>query len=150
MPIQISMPVKPEPEEITRIVKEMARRSTDATIDKIVKHVLANSADSTAIANTTTETNFSLNTSVSTVIWRVGGIIRLTASGVYSTTGTPTLTFRVKLGSTNLVVFTAKTGINNASNASWRLEAEIVCRSIGSSGTVMASGTRAGEYQQAS
>ena len=40
-----------------------------------------------------------------------------------------------------MVLFTAKTGINNASNQSWRIEAALICRTTGATGTVMALGT---------
>lgn len=128
-------------DSLRSLFKEFGRRAVDGTIDKSIKHILANTADSSAIADTLSETNFSLNASLSTTQYYPGRIFKLSASGVYSTTGTPTLTFRVKIGSTNIVVFTAKTGINNASNQSWKIEATIVTRSTGATGTVMGYGT---------
>lgn len=128
------------PVQISRVIDNISRRAVDGTVDETAKYKLANTSDSSAISDTASETNFSTTRTLSSSLWKVGGIFRLTASGVYSTTGTPTLTFRVKLGSTNVVVFTAKTGINNASNQSWLIEADIVCRTTGSSGTIMGYG----------
>ena len=122
-------------------IKEIMRRGTDGTSDRVLKHILANTADSSAIHTTASETNFSLTQTVSTTQYYPGRIFKVSASGVYSTTGTPTLLFKVKIGSTTIVTFTARTGINNASNQSWRVEATIVCRTTGSSGTVMGYGT---------
>lgn len=139
--INVSLPQNVDP-AISRAIKEIARRSVDGAVEnyRALKHRLANTADSSPIANTASETNFDVNRSLSTIQMQPGRIFKLRAYGVYSTTGTPTLQFRVKVGSTNLVVFTAKTGINNASNQSWMLEAEIVVRSLGASGTVMTAG----------
>lgn len=128
---------------LVRAIRSIAFRATDGSHEgqRVMRHLLANTADSSAISNTASETNFSVNEVLGSPIFQPGRIIRVIASGVYSTTGTPTLIFKVKFGSTALVTFTAKTGINNASNQSWRLEATIVCRSTGASGTVMAFGT---------
>lgn len=128
-------------DDIANVIKTLSRKSVDGTLDKVLKHVLGNTADSSAISNTNSETNFSLNSTLSISQFFPGRIFKLSACGVYSTTGTPTLTFRVKFGSTNLVVFGAKTGISAASNQSWRIESSIVCRTTGASGTVMAYGS---------
>ena len=142
MPIRLGAQIKDTDwPALVSTLKEIMRRGTDGTIDKVVKHILANTADSAAIASTTDETNFSLNASLSTTQYYPGRIFKLSASGVYSTTGTPTLTFRVRIGSTSMVLFTAKTGTNNASNQSWRIEATLICRTTGATGTVMALGT---------
>lgn len=103
--------------------------------------ILTNTADSSAIASSASENNFSVNRVIVPPMWKAGGILRVRIGGVYSTTGTPTLTLRLKLGSTNILVFGAKAGINNASNQSWLVLADIICRTLGSSGTVMAQGS---------
>ena len=128
------------PLPIANILAKIDRTYVNGSIDKVVKHKLANTSDSSAIASTASETNFDITYTLSTVMMQPGRIFKIVANGVYSTTGTPTLLFKVKWGSTDLVTFTARTGINNASNQSWQVEAWIVVRSIGASGTVMASG----------
>lgn len=129
--------------DIGGVLEEIKRRGADASIvgQRILRHLLVNTADSSAIASTASETNYSLNEALSSSFFYPGRIFKLTAAGVYSTTGTPTLVFKILFGSTTLLTFTAKTGINNASNQSWRIEAEITCRSNGATGTVMVDGT---------
>lgn len=76
-----------------------------------------------------------------------GGGLRVTAAGRYSTTGTPTLTFTLMYGGTGGVTLAASSAITTGSgvtNLTWRLQAEIICRTIGTSGTVMTIGEVSG------
>src|SRR3990167_7194079 len=139
IPISTINPAIPIP--VALALKTLARRSVDGTVQTACKHAAGNTADSSAVDDTNTEENFTTNVTIPSTFFRVGSLVKIIASGVYSTTGTPTLLFRVKFGSTNLVVFTAQTGVNNASNLAWNLEAHLVVRSLGSSGTLMAFGT---------
>lgn len=66
--------------------------------------------------------------------------IRLVAMGYFSTTGTPSLTFRMKMGGTEVISSGAITTPSGASNAGWRAEFVLTVRSAGASGTVAASG----------
>lgn len=132
--------LKELPISVANILNTIANKSVDGSVDKVLKHKLANTADSTALASSAAEQNFSTNYTLSISMMFPGRIFKIIATGVYSTTGTPTLLFRVKFGTTNLVIFTARTGINNASNQSWMIEALIAVRSTGASGSVMASG----------
>lgn len=71
----------------------------------------------------------------------VGTTIRITAGGYLSCTGTPTLDIDCDLGGTEVCNTGAITLASGLSNAGWRLEIEIVCRSTGATGSVVASGT---------
>lgn len=122
------------------VLKEICRRAVDGTIDRALKHKITNTADSSAIASTTDETAFSVTQDLSAGLYQPGRIFRLTASGVFSTTGTPTLQFRVKIGTTTIVEFTAQAAPNNSSSQPFLIQAEIITRSLGATGTVMGQG----------
>lgn len=94
------------------------------------------SSSSTAIANTTTETNFS-NTNATIQAGDMGGeaVYRITAWGTYSTTGTPTLQFRVKNGA-NIAQGGNLTTNSNAASRVWHVDATMVIKSTGGSGTI--------------
>lgn len=67
-----------------------------------------------------------------------GTAYRFTAQGVASTTGTPTLTIRVRLGGTSgavIAAFTAVTTGSAISGRGWRVEGSLVSLTPGSSGT---------------
>ena|SRR3990167_6092056 len=127
---------------INRILRTIRQKAADATINPIVRRLLINTADSTVVSNTTTETNYSTTKIMTRELMRAGYIIDLKVAGIYSNSGvgTHTLRFRVKLGTTNAIVFAAitLTGVN--SNAPWTIEARIVIRTAGSSGTLRSSG----------
>lgn len=79
------------------------------------------------VANTASETNFASNWSMPADYCVQGRVIRWTAQGTYSTTGTPNLTLRIKAGSTTLAatpVITAGTGVTNRG---WRVEGQTIC-----------------------
>lgn len=98
---------------------------------------LANSTDLTDISATpqfTLQANF---------IHRIGQVFRLTASGVFSNTGTPTLLLGFYYGAvagSALVTTGAVTTTTGATNWQWRLEALVYIRSIGASGTAWTQG----------
>src|SRR3990167_8503619 len=139
IPISTINPAIPIPVAVA--LKALARRSVDGSVQTACKHVAGNTADSSAVDDTNTEENFTTNVTIPSTFFRVGSMIKIIASGVYSTTGTPTLVFKFILNATTILTFSARTGINNASNASWSLESHILIRTLGSSGTVMAFGT---------
>jgi len=94
-------------------------------------------------ANTASETNIS-STGTGTLVlpanfFVAGKTITLTASGFFSSILAPTLRIKVKFGSTVILDTTAKT-VGNHTNAGWRLDAEITCRTTGGSGTVFGQG----------
>lgn len=100
-------------------------------------------SDGTAVANTTTETVVFPNVTIPGNYLQDGRTLRLRVFGKYSTTGTPTLTFKVRWGGvTGTVIATtaAITTPSSVTNALFDIELLITTRSNGSTGTVMANG----------
>lgn len=128
---------------VAKVFTDIGKRMVDGTISnqRVMRNLNANTADSSTISNTVDLTNFSTTYTISRPLFATSRIFRIRANGVYSTTGTPTLLLRVRFGTTNLISFAAKTGINNASNQAWNILCDIVTRTLGSAGTVMVSGT---------
>lgn len=133
---------------VAKAFSDIARRLVDGTVDRVVKHKLVNTANSTAISGTAAPTDFSIVYPASTSLYVVGRILKIMAGGFYSSTGTPTLEIGVRIGGTVIIAFTAKNCINNAVNESWRFDMEIITRSLGVTGTVMAQGTEFFNTQQ--
>lgn len=99
---------------------------------------------STTIANSTTETTL-LDTGVGSktlaaAFLTVGKSIVFEISGVYSTTLTPTIQFKFKLGSTVILDTGAVTTANTVTNQPFRFFGSLTCRSTGAAGTVFAQG----------
>lgn len=115
----------------------LASKATDGSVDRVLKHKAINTADSNAVDDTSSEENFSLNQTITSNMFKVGNTLKVVASGVFTSSGGPTLQFRVKFGSTNLVVFTAQTGQTGVSDVPFIITAYIPIRSLGTSGTVM-------------
>jgi hypothetical protein len=91
-------------------------------------------ADSAAIANTLVETAFSKTFTIPGNTLGVGDVLRIRASGVYSTAGVaPNLTLRIRIGAqgTNATTIAALAG--QAGNA-WRIEADTTLRTFGAAG----------------
>lgn len=101
-------------------------------------------ADGTAIANTTTETAFAAQTIYGNYM-SDGRILRLTAYGKLSTTGTPTLKWGLRWGAAVSGVLLAETEAitmgSAVTNLNWELNAIIQVRSNGSAGTAMVMGS---------
>lgn len=100
-------------------------------------------ADGTAIANTTTETIIFPNITIPANYLQDGRVLRLIAYGRHGTTGTPTLTFRLRWGGVAGTVIAASGAITCGSAvtaAMWRVELLVQVRSNGSAGTVFAVG----------
>lgn len=98
----------------------------------------------TAIASSTAETVIFSNATVGANYLQDGRALRIRASGSYSTTGTPTLTFRIRWGGvagTLLAASAACTTPSGVTNAMWNIDIIVQTRSNGSSGTLMAIGT---------
>jgi hypothetical protein len=106
-------------------------------------------ADGTALASSATIGTISPNSSTNPPITFgantlfPGAAIRVTASGRFSNTGTPTLNIGLYWngsGGTALATTGAITTTSGVTNVPWRVEALIVCRAIGSSGTLFTQG----------
>lgn len=95
----------------------------------------ANTADSTAISNTAAETNFSLAYTIPRGYFQVGRVLKVTIAGTAVDTFAPqNITLRLKAGSVTLQALTATAvaTTQTAFRATWL----VVCRSIGSSGSL--------------
>jgi len=122
-----------------------AAASGDTTVDVMLNAPSGNSlalvatAASAAVTNSTTETNFDNSTlTIPASSLNAGDIIRVRAQGTATATNsTDTLTVKLKLGSTVIVT----TGAVDAANGDiFYVEADIVVRTSGSSGTLVATG----------
>lgn len=99
-------------------------------------------ADTTAIANTTSETSL-WDITVFAKYMNGNRVMQLWAMGKYSTTGTPTITFRLRWGGSAGVLLAASAACTTPSgvtNAMWKIEINITTRLNGTSGTMMANG----------
>ena len=106
--------------------------------------IFAQTADKT-IASTTTPTTLlttgegSLTLAADALI--AGRTIRLTMRGHLSDTGTPTLDLIASLGGTTVCTTGAVTLASSVTTVGFTVIVEIVCRTTGGSGTVVAGGT---------
>jgi len=89
---------------------------------------------------TLVDTGFGGNSTLPANFYAAYTVLRIRGRGYVSNTATPTLTLKVKHGSTVIASTGAITTASGLSNTGWSLEATIVCRSSGGSGTVMAQG----------
>lgn len=100
-------------------------------------------ADGTPVANTTTETALFPAFSIPPNFLQDGRVLRMSAYGKLSTTGTPTITFAIRLGGalgTLLATTEALTMGSGVANVNWAVEALLTVRSNGAGGTVIVSG----------
>jgi hypothetical protein len=100
-------------------------------------------ADGTAVANTTTETIIFPNITIPANYMQDGRVLRLTAFGKLSTTGTPTMTFAIRWGGVSGTVLATSEAITMGSgvtNANWSLDALVQTRSNGATGSLFVMG----------
>lgn len=100
-------------------------------------------ADGAAIANTSTETIIFPNITIPANYLQDGRVLRLTAYGRYSSTGTPTLTFRNRWGGvagSQLAASGAMVVGSTVTNGMWKLEVLIQVRTNGATGSLFAMG----------
>jgi hypothetical protein len=109
-----------------------------------IETLAAATADGTAIANSVTETNIYPGYTFPAYQLQDARRIRITVQGKYSNTGTPTLQFRVKFGTTVLASTGTITTPSGVTNQPFRIVAEIQTRSNGSSGSVLCIGQVSG------
>lgn len=97
-------------------------------------------ASGTAVANTTTETIIFPNVTIPANYMQDGRTLRVKVQGQHSTTGTPTLIFRVRWGGVAGTVLglspTFTTGSGVTANL-WEMDFDLQTRSNGSSGTLV-------------
>lgn len=105
-------------------------------------------ASGTAVAASTTETILFPNVTIPANYLADGRALRIRAFGGYGTTGTPTLTFALRLGGVSGTVMAKSGAITTGSGvgggasmtALWSIEIYVQVRSNGSSGTAMTNG----------
>jgi hypothetical protein len=101
-------------------------------------------ADGTAVANSTTETIIFPNVTIPGNYMQDGRVAQLVAYGRYSTTtGPPTLRFRVRWGGVSGTVIADSgtiTTIASTTNAMWVIRCWISTRANGASGSLFATG----------
>jgi hypothetical protein len=100
-------------------------------------------ASGTAVANLSAETIVFPNVTIPANYLQDGRSLRVRAQGELSTTGTPTIIFRIRWGGvagTLIALSPTFTCANNSSHQLWDLDCVIQVRSNGSSGTVVAIG----------
>jgi hypothetical protein len=96
------------------------------------------------ITGTTTETNFTGSGSTYTLPandCKVGKVYRVTAQGVYNTSsGVNNLSIKLKFGNKILSSTPVADAGGGRNNQTWRVDAQITCNSVGTSGSVEAQG----------
>ena len=123
----------------------LAAGSSDTTVDVNINEgsggglQYSATAASTALTNTTTETSFDNSSVVMPAnTLNAGDVIRLRAQGICtSTNSTDTLNVKVKIGST---VIAATGAVDVANNDIFFVDVDIPIRTIGASGTLVATG----------
>lgn len=101
---------------------------------------------SVTVASTASETTLVSSTGIGGVTllkngFVVGKTYRISGCGVFSNTGTPTLTIKVKFGSTAILSTGAVTTTTGASNREFTFSGLITVQSLGASGTVHGQGS---------
>lgn len=123
---------------------QKALRSYQNGATQTLQSVIATQTATGTCANTVTETQ--INSTVNGTLtlpssfFVAGKTIRVKGAGFHSSTGSPTLNLRVKLGSTTVCATGAHTH-HNATNAYFEFEVMITCRTTGASGTVFGQGS---------
>lgn len=100
-------------------------------------------ADGSAIANTTTETIIFANKTIPANYMSDGRVLRITAYGRHSTTVTPTLTFALRWGGVAGTILAQSGPItcgSTVTNAPWKLELLAQVRTNGATGTLFVMG----------
>lgn len=111
-------------------------------VNNVQKLHYVNTAASTAITASSTETAFSTNYTIPANSLRAGSVIKVRFQGIATATNsTDTLTIKLYIGGlTGTAIFTS-TATDATNNDIFAGEGIIVIRTIGSSGTLVASGS---------
>jgi len=101
--------------------------------------LLTNVADSIEVENTTTETNFDQTFTVPVTQLKIGTVLHILASGlVVDNNSTDTLVIRMKVGTETISTTGA---IDVADNDVFHVDAYVIVRTLGATGTLGAFGT---------
>lgn len=133
------------PTGIGRLVALEAATASGDIIEAIVTAagqthglVYVNTAASTAVSNTTTETAFDVAFSFPANSLKVGDVLRIKFQGIATATNsTDTLAINLKLGSVTVLALAA---VDVANNDIFQGEMDVIVRTIGASGTIVAHG----------
>jgi hypothetical protein len=119
------------------------RLATEATQPLRMPYLAyVNTAASATITNTVSETVFDTNYSIPANSLQPGELIRCSWQGIApSTNATDTLTIRLRLGGVAGTVIVVGTATDVANNAIFAGRADIIVRTVGSSGTFVAFGS---------
>jgi hypothetical protein len=124
-------------DKLTMMVQQLQEQQLALAVPPTNTVYYSASAASAAIANTTTETTFSTGTVTVAAgdLNQLGAVLCVSAGGTYSTTGTPTLTLRIKTP-TSTTTQLAATTVTSASNEPWSITACWTVTAIGASGAL--------------
>ncbi len=101
-------------------------------------------AASSSVLNTTTETPFNKSITIPANRLKKGDVIRVRAQGIVSNqNSTDTLTIQLKIGGTTGTSIVSTGAVDPATNDIWYIEADLVIRTVGASGTFVATGLQA-------
>lgn len=101
-------------------------------------------AASNAITNTTTETAFNKSVTIPAGRLKKGDVIRVRGQGIVTNqNATDTLIVQLKLGGTAGVQIVTTGAVDPATNDMFYLEADLVVRTVGVGGTIVATGLQA-------
>ncbi len=104
--------------------------------------LVKSSTGSQTISSTTAETAFTSSYTIPANSCVAGRVYRVIARGNYSTTTTaPTLNIRLKAGAVALAATGAQATTISMTNRQWTLQADVICQTVGTSGTVEAAGS---------
>lgn len=114
-----------------------------AGVEQTVNGVLFTQTQTVTVADTVTETALT-GTGTGTLtlpanFFAAGKTIKIRALGYHSSTASPNITIRVKLGSTTILT-TGAIASGNGSDDAWVCDAFFTCRTTGGTGTVIGQG----------
>lgn len=137
-------PVSPAAGELWNDSTQKGLQGFLAGIKQVLVGVIFTSTASATVANSVAETSI-IGTGVGTLtlpanFFVVGKTIRVRVRGIMSITGTPNITVKVKLGSTVIVSTGVVAAAGTVANNLFDVVVDIICRSVGASGTVMGTG----------
>jgi len=119
--------------------QQSVKAYVDATAGKVVL-LCANTAASSAVASTASETAFSVACTVGANTLAAGDVVRITAWGTNDThsSGTVTLTLKVRWGglSGTVILNNGAVTLSTSTSYRWQIEMRFIVRSIGGSGSI--------------
>lgn len=110
----------------------------------VVKNQFSNTAASTAITNTSTETLFSRSYTLPGNLLQPGSVLKIRAQGIATATNaTDTLNARLYIGGLSGILLAATGAVDVANNDIFFIDFDVVVRTIGATGTIVGAGMTA-------